>query len=215
MRHDTHTHTLYSDGIGSVLDNIAEAERKGLSVVAITDHSHYVLRGSFESYIREVRRWGEEAEIEVLVGLEGNAVERGVDVPEWAAEKLDFVIASVHEWVEGPERYLKLIKDAILDEKVDVIGHFGANFPYTGSPSVEELKEILKLAEENGKAFEISSAYRVPELDFVRECIKRGIKLTFASDAHRPSRVGDVGWSEKVFRKAGGKKEDLLFGEFL
>ena len=215
MRHDTHTHTLYSDGIGSVLENIQEAERKGLSLVAITDHSHYVLNGNFESYVREIERWKGEAETVVLAGLEGNAVDGGVDVPEWAAKKLDFVIASVHEWVERPERYLELVREALMDEKVDVIGHFGASFPYAGFPSMEELEEILELAEENGKAFEISSAYRVPELEFIRECVKRGIKLTFASDAHRPSRVGDISWSEKVFRKAGGRKEDLLFEEFL
>ncbi len=81
---------------------------------------------------------------------------------------------------------------------------------------MEELNEVLELAEANGKAFEISSRYRVPELDFIRECIKRGgIKLTFASDAHFPEGVGNVGWSEKVFKKAGGKREDLLFEEFL
>jgi len=49
----------------------------------------------------------------------------------------------------------------------------------------------------------------------LKECVRRGIKLTFASDAHTPRRVGGVRWSEKVFIKAGGKREDLLFGELL
>ncbi len=211
--HDAHTHTLYSDGLGEVFENIAEAERKGLSLVAITDHSHLI--ENFNAYLSEIRRWGEESEITVLAGIEGNVTPNGVDVPDWMAKKLDFVIASVHEWVEGPEQYVELVRVALLDENVDVIGHFGASFPYTGFPSVEELEEILGLAESKGKAFEISSRYRVPDLDFVRECVRRGIKLTFASDAHRPERVGNVSWSERLFKKAGGKREDLLFGEFL
>ncbi|WP_010478985.1 PHP domain-containing protein [Thermococcus zilligii] len=213
--HDTHTHTVYSDGIGTVSDNIAAAEEKGLRVLAITDHSHYLEPKTLNRYVREVRQWAEDSEVVVLAGVEGNITENGVDVPTFMAKKLDFVIASVHEYLETPGQYLELVKIALMDEEVDVIGHFGANFPYTGFPGTEEIGEILELAEANGKAFEISSRYNVPELDFVRECIRRGIKLTLASDAHTPGDVGSVGWSESVFLKAGGKKEDLLFEEFL
>ncbi|MCD6523916.1 MAG: PHP domain-containing protein [Thermococcus sp.] len=215
MLHDAHTHTLHSDGLGEVFENIAEAERKGLSLVAITDHSHYVLGSNFNAYLNEIRRWGEDSGIKVLAGIEGNITPNGVDVPAWAAEKLDFVIASVHEWVDRPEEYVGLVKAALIDENVDIIGHFGASFPYIGYPPWEDLVELIELAEENGKAFEISSRYRVPDLEFVRECIRRGVKLTFASDAHRPEKVGNVGWSVSIFRKAGGKPEDLLFEEFL
>lgn len=143
-----------------------------------------------------------------------------VDVPPEIAGKLDYVIASVHLWLDDPPgEYIKLAELALLDENVDVIGHFGgASFPYIGYPDGgEDLLGLIELAEERGgKAFEISSRYRVPpDLDFVRECVRRGVKLTFASDAHRPEDVGNVSWSERLFRKAGGTKEDLLFGELL
>lgn len=213
--HDTHTHTVYSDGTGAIADNIAAAEERGLKLLAITDHSHYFEPRTINRYVREVRRWAEDSEVRVRVGLEGNITGNGVDVPAFIAEKLDFVIASVHEWLETPGEYLELVKLALLDESVDVIGHFGANFPYIGFPAREELQEVLELAEANGKAFEISSRYRVPDVEFIRECVRRGIKLTFASDAHSPRGVGNVGWSEKAFIKAGGKKEDLLFAELL
>ena len=212
--HDAHTHTAYSDGLGSVYENIAVAERKGLRVLGITDHSHYLLGRGLNHYLREIKRWGSEAELTVLAGVEANITRDGIDIPHWAVEKLDYVIASVHEWVETPEEYLTLVKGALEDE-VDVIGHFGASFNYIGYPTDEELREIMELAEAKGVAFEISSRYRVPELDFVRECIRRGIKLTFASDAHFPEAVGSVSWSERVFKKAGGRREDLLFGELL
>ena len=213
--HDTHTHTVYSDGSGAIADNIAAAEEKGLKLLAITDHSHYLGLRTVNRYVREVRGWAEDSEVRVLVGVEGNITPGGVDVPDWMADKLDFVIASVHEWLETPDEYLTLVKAALMDENVDVIGHFGANFPHIGFPEKEELEEILDLAETRWKAFEISSRYRVPDVEFIRECIRRGIKLTFASDAHTPRSVGNVGWSEKMFLKAGGKREDLLFGEFL
>jgi putative hydrolase len=213
--HDAHTHTSYSDGLGTVGDNIASAEERGLSLVAITDHSHYLMGRAFNRYIREIKRWGEESEITLLAGIEGNITPNGLDVPDFVAKKLDFVIASVHEWLQTPGEYIELVKTAIVDENVDVIGHFVANFPYIGFPSREEMDEVSELAEANGKAFEISSSYKVPDIDFVQECIRRGIKLTFASDAHSPREVGNIGWSERIFLKAGGGKEDLLFGELL
>ncbi|WP_258083970.1 PHP domain-containing protein [Thermococcus thermotolerans] len=213
--HDAHTHTVYSDGIGGITENIAAAEEKGLRLLGITDHSHYLSERTLGRYVREIKRWGGEADITVLAGIEGNITSGGVDLPDVMAKKLDYVIASVHEWLESPSQYIELVKLALLDENVTVIGHFGANFPHIGYPALEELEEILDLAEANGKAFEISSRYRVPDIDFIRECIKRGVKLVFASDAHYPPAVGRVSWSEKVFKKAGGTKEDLLFGEFL
>ena len=213
--HDTHTHTVYSDGNGAIADNIAIAEDRGLKLLAITDHSHYLGPKTLNRYVREVRRWAEDSEVRVLVGVEGNITVGGVDVPDWMAEKRDFVIASVHEWLKTPEEYLKLVKVALMDEHVHVIGHFGANFPYIGFPGIEELREVLELAEANEKAFEISSRYHVPDVEFVEECIRRGIKLTFASDAHSPQEVGNVSWGERVFLKAGGEKGDLLLGELL
>ncbi|ANF21913.1 PHP domain-containing protein [Thermococcus piezophilus] len=212
---DMHTHTSYSDGVGTILENLAEAERKGLRLLGISDHIHYFTPKSFNAYLRDINTAGKDSEIVLLSGIEANIEPNGQDIVEYFAERLDYIIASVHRWVETPREYIELVKTALMDDNVDVIGHFGANFPYIGYPSRDELMEILELAEANGKAFEISSRYRVPELDFVRECIKRGIKLTFASDAHWPKDVGNVSWSEKVFRKAGGRKEDLLFSELL
>ncbi|ADT84036.1 PHP domain-containing protein [Thermococcus barophilus] len=214
---DIHTHTQYSDGIGMIGDNVAEAEKKGLKLVGISDHVHYFTPKRLNTYISEIRQIKKDSEITVLAGIEANILATGVDITTEMAKKLDYVIASAHVWLDpgGIDAYLDLIKIAIQDENVDIIGHFGNVFPYIGYPSYEEYLEIVELAEEYGKAFEISSRYRVPELDFIKLCIRRGIKLTFASDAHIPSDVGAIRWSEKVFKKAGGTREDLLFSELL
>ena len=40
---DYHTHTVYSHGTGSIMDNVMAARKKGLTEIAITDHgiSHF------------------------------------------------------------------------------------------------------------------------------------------------------------------------------
>ncbi len=213
--HDAHTHTTYSDGSGSIGDNVASAEARGLLLLGITDHGHYMSPGTFKRYVREVRRWAAESGLVLMLGVEGNITENGVDVPEWMARELDYVIASVHRRVRTADEYIRLVRMALISGEMDVIGHFGASFPHVGFPREGELREVLELAEAKGVAFEINASYHVPDVAFLRECIKRGVKLTFASDAHSPEEVGRVGWSEKVFRRAGGRREDLLFGEIL
>ena len=37
---DYHTHTTFSHGKGSILDNATEAKARGLKVLAITDHGY-------------------------------------------------------------------------------------------------------------------------------------------------------------------------------
>ncbi|WP_461866359.1 PHP domain-containing protein [Thermococcus sp.] len=214
---DLHTHTVFSDGIGEISDNIAGAEQRMLKLVGISDHIHYFTPKTFNSYVSQIKRFKEESEITVLAGIEANIFPNGVDITDEMARMLDYVIASAHVWLEPgrADLYLKLIKIALQDENVNIIGHFGNLFPHIGYPKEEELMEIIELAEANGKAFEISSRYKVPELSFVKACIQKGVKLTLGSDAHMPKEVGRIGWSLKLFRKAGGKNEDLLFSEML
>lgn len=214
---DIHTHTKFSDGIGDIPDNIAEAERKRLQIIGISDHLHFFSNHVLNSYVSIIKQLKKESEIVVLAGIEANILPDGVDITSEIRKKLDYAIASVHIYftLGGHEEYLNLVKVAIQDENIDIIGHFGNVFPYIGYPSIEEYKEIVALAEEYGKAFEISSRYRAPELDFIKLCIEKGVKLTFGSDAHQVRDVGNISWSLKAFQKAGGKKEDLLFSELL
>ncbi|AFK22841.1 hypothetical protein Py04_1267 [Pyrococcus sp. ST04] len=200
-----------------VQDNVSWAEKRGLKIVGISDHIHFFTPSTFSKYIREIEEAKKESEITVLAGIEANITEFGTDITDEFAKKLDYVIASVHEWFREGEvhKYLEYVKAGIMDDNVDIIGHFGNTFPWIGYPTWEDVLEIIKLAEEHGKAFEISSRYKVPDLEFIKECIKRGVKLSLATDAHRPEDVGKIQWSLKMFEKAGGKKEDLVFSEYL
>ena len=38
IKADYHSHTTYSDGKGSVLDNVRAARKKGIMTIAISDH---------------------------------------------------------------------------------------------------------------------------------------------------------------------------------
>ena len=76
---DYHTHTTYSHGKGSILDNAMVAKNKGLKEIAITDHgfSHKtfgVKRSSIENIIMDVEKAKQATGVNVLFGIEENFI---------------------------------------------------------------------------------------------------------------------------------------------
>ncbi|RLF78922.1 hypothetical protein DRN44_09730, partial [Thermococci archaeon] len=124
---DLHTHTRFSDGTGYIRDNIAEAERKGLRIVGISDHIHFFTPHVLNSYLSLINQAKKESETIVLAGIEANILPEGVDITDDMRKRLDYVIASVHMYFNlgSHYKYLELVKTAIQDENVDIIGHFG------------------------------------------------------------------------------------------
>lgn len=94
-----HTHTTYSDGKGSVRDNIESAIKKNLHSIGISDHSFtecdtsYCMKlSSYPSYHKEVRELAAlyADRIPVFLGLEKDYFS------ECDREKYDYIISSVH-----------------------------------------------------------------------------------------------------------------------
>ena len=111
---DYHTHTTYSHGKGSVRDNVAEAVRKGLKEIAITDHGlRHVIFGLRERKIPDLRVEIDSAmrefdNISVLLGVEANLCGRrgNVDVKDEQKELFELIIGGYHKAV-----YMKRISE--------------------------------------------------------------------------------------------------------
>ena len=77
---DYHTHTIDSDGINTIDENIAAAKKRGLSEVGITDHAHYRARNKkkrLENALlakAQVLRSGKLHGIKTFYGTECNVV---------------------------------------------------------------------------------------------------------------------------------------------
>lgn len=107
---DYHTHTKYSHGQGTVLENIEAARRKGLQEVAITDHgpANPVLGIRRADVLLDIKQVvdGYNAkfdDIRILTGVEANIVgsDGRLDIPRSILKKLDIVLAGLHRftWV--------------------------------------------------------------------------------------------------------------------
>ena len=132
MVYDHHTHTTYSHGKGSIIDNARVAHEKGLKSIAITDHGPgNFLYGMKMKLIPEMRKDIREAralypDVRVFLGVEANTILKvpylDVKPSEW--EKLDIVLAGYHFAVMGsgmvPNR-LGLKSQSLLVQNTDMI----------------------------------------------------------------------------------------------
>src|SRR4051795_9941365 len=132
LRGDLHMHTVLSDGRNTAEEMALACRDRGLSYIAITDHSashgfgNDVSPDELRRQIERVRDLNERIEgIEILIGTESNI---GVDgSPDYADDllaELDWVIASVHtSFGMDATAMTDRIVAAIEHPLVDAIGH--------------------------------------------------------------------------------------------
>ena len=135
--YDFHTHTVYSHGKGSILDNAISAKNKGIKGIAITDHgfSHPAFgmrRRKLEQMRQDCISAQEQTGVKVLLGIESNilGLEGKTDVKPSDYDKLDIFLAGVHRFVT----YSKFS---------DYFNLFGANF-FTSALKLKPNDKIVK-----------------------------------------------------------------------
>ena len=77
---DLHTHTAYSDGRGSVEENVRAAEAAGLAAVAVSDHlfargdEEHSVRGQLRRRAVDLQQAAAWAEVRVIAAVEGTVL---------------------------------------------------------------------------------------------------------------------------------------------
>lgn len=153
----------------------------------------------------------------------------------------DYVIGSVHsvgevsifnknrwkglsreEKVASKETYYELIRQSARTGMFQILGHIDAmkgNYPaFTDIPAAQAIDETLKTIAEHEVAIEINTSGKTklsggwyPDDSILERALHFGVSVTFGSDAHTPSRVGDE-WDEVARRlKEIGFREWVYF----
>jgi histidinol phosphatase-like PHP family hydrolase len=74
----------------------------------------------------------------------------------------------------------------------------------------EWMKSLILTALDNNVAIELSGAWEVPNVEFVRLCLKQGVKVSVGSDAHTVKEIGNVVYPLKILNLVKVKVEDLF-----
>lgn len=191
LKEDYHVHTNYNDHADSnltVKNVVIEAERKGLEIIALTEH----VRESSEwihNYLNEIANCKKKTKVKVIPGFEAKILSDGnIDCREDIARDY-FIIASFHTKYYDKAIWINALKKVIENKYVNVIGHLAPESSF--QVNIEEIEEFAKLLSIHDKIVEVNAKYKRPPENWVKIFIKRGVRFHLGSDAHSLSEIGN------------------------
>lgn len=198
---DTHTHTLASGhAYSTIRENAEAAEKKGLELLAITEHAPRMLGSCNVIYFQNLRVVDRQAYgVELLMGVELNILdeEGNVDLDQNLLQKMDIAIASLHIPCFKPgsrEFNTQACINAMKNPWVNILGHpDDARYPVDYPALVQAAKEYGVLLELNNSSLRPGGSRKDPrelDMEMLKLCEKYQVPIVLGSDAHVDTDVG-------------------------
>jgi putative hydrolase len=208
---DTHTHSVASGHAYSTVEELARAaRRKGLYGFVLTDHGPALEGGTHRYHFSNMRVLPLKLHgVRLYRGVEANILDISgkVDLDPYYLEKLDFVMAGLHEICLEPgteEENTRTLEAVLANPYVDAVSHPGnPMFPV-------DFRRVVAAAKANGKALELNaSSLRIRKgsdercLAIARLCAEAGARVVCGSDAHWSGDVGRLEGALALVKSAG------------
>jgi DNA polymerase (family 10) len=219
---DLHVHSTWSDGSLSILEMATAAAKRGLRVIAITDHSAGLSVAGGLDMARHEKQASEIRKVQAELGdrillLHGSEVEikadGSLDYPDEFLASLDVVVASLHVGLRQPrEQVTRRAIDTIRNPNVDILGHPTGRLIPDREGADLEMDAVLAAAAETGVALEINAHPARLDLDDVhaRRAKEMGIPISIDTDAHSEDDLDRLFYGVAVARRAWLTKEDVI-----
>lgn len=218
---DLHMHTNATDGTGTIREMADAAIQRGLSYIAITDHSKRVSMAMGLDAERLREQWKlideirpeYEGRLQILKGIECDILEPGgMDLPDDCLAEADWVLASVHYGQRQPrDQITERILGAIENPYVTCIAHPTGRL-INRRPAYEvDIDAVLKSAAEHGTLMELNANPARLDLNDVHlAAAKRlGIPIVINTDAHAVEGLDVMRFGIKQARRGGLTKQDV------
>ncbi|MGF1467660.1 MAG: PHP domain-containing protein [Sandaracinaceae bacterium] len=222
LRGALHNHTVASDGSHSLAEMRDAAARRGLSYLAITEHSEAAayargleperLRAQVEA-IRALNEASDGACV-LLTGIESDILRDGsLDYDDATLAGLEVVVASVHRrHGQGRDEMTARMVRAAHNPRTAVIGHPTGRLLLGRAPSEVDIDALLDACLEAGCAIELNAQPQRLDLgvEHLGRARERGVPISIAADAHSVDSLGYLEHGVAVARRAGLRPEDVL-----
>jgi DNA polymerase (family 10) len=220
---DLHVHSNGSDGNLSILEMARAALKRGIKVIAFTDHS---LGLGVANGLSIERHKQQQLEIEAARRKLGTGIrilhateleikaDGTLDYPDEFLAGLDLVVASLHSSLRQPRAQItaRLVK-AIRNPHVDIIGHpTGRHLMPEQEGADLDMDAVLAAAAESGVALEINAHPSRLDLDDVtaRRAKELGIPISINTDAHTENDLDNLHFGVATARRAWLTPADVI-----
>lgn len=206
---DTHTHT-YASGhaYSTLMENIKWASENGIEVLATTDHGPTMPGGPSRLYFANLKSVPRILEGVIhLRGCEANIidVDGTLDIPEKTLQRLDIILASLHDvCIETREKELntKALINVMDNPLVDIICHTGNPiFPIDYEAVIKKAKETGKIIELNNGSFKARPGSSENCREIAKLCKKYEVPVMVNSDAHFFTAIGKFTFADELIRE--------------
>ncbi len=221
IRGDLHMHTSATDGNATIREMADAAIDRGLSYIAITDHSQRVsmamgldpkrLRSQWRM-IDEIRP-EYEGRLTILKGIECDILEKGgMDLPDDCLAEADWVLASVHYGQKQPkDQITDRILGAIENPYVHCIAHPTGRLLNRRPPYEVDMEAVMIAVKANRKLMELNAnPARLDLNDIHLAAAKRmEIPIVINTDAHSTDGLDVMKYGIKQARRGGLTRDDV------
>lgn len=209
---DFHTHTTYTHGTSTIIENAMQADNLGLKYLATTEHSYkstyHIKSGDLDKMRKDIEDAQKSCKVKLLLGIEANLISRqgDIDISDEELEKLDVVVLGFHKMTRvKPIEWFKFVLPNILRKKptkkqierntmaylkamekhkINILAHLQYAGCYVDCERIA--KECVKrniYIELNGKRINFSKSD-------IEKMVATGVKFIVDSDAHDVFSVG-------------------------
>lgn len=227
LKIDLHLHTIASrHAHNTILEYINQAKKLKMKVIGISDHGPgnggSLVNRTFLNCLSRIPRVVNG--IRVLKGVEADVVTNNgeIDVDDEMVNKLDFVIANIHENAiysdQGKKKNTETMIKAIKLGKIDIISH-----PFWTRIFDYDMKKTSEEACKNNVLLEIDLHYLaqapkwpfvIPNLKTMIEVVKKYKKKVIVnSDAHNIWELADDSILKK-YKKEIGLTDDMIINNY-
>ncbi|MEK7790190.1 MAG: DNA polymerase/3'-5' exonuclease PolX, partial [Deltaproteobacteria bacterium] len=221
LRGTFHNHTTESDGVATLEQMAAKAQKMGLEYLGISDHSKsaYYANGlkpdRVKKQFKEIDKLNEKINnFRILKGSEVDILGDGsLDFPDSLLAEFDFVIASVHSKFNMSEKEMtKRVITALKNKYVTMIGHPTGRLIPTREPYPINLHELVIAAADYGKALELNANPHRFDIDWkiCKYAKSKGVPVSINPDAHSTEGLEDLEYGIGIARKGWLTKENVL-----
>ena len=227
--YDFHTHTVYSHGTGSIMENALVAKNKGIKLIGITDHGFnhpcYRVKRKYLPQMKEecAGAYGQTG-VKVLLGIEANiiGISGATDVKKSDYEYLDLYLAGIHRFVKCDKfsDYFKLLganmfanafrvkppKSLVRDCTAAYVNAIKNNpidiVTHVNFCCFADAVEVARCCEDYGTYFEINTKKtHLSDEEWQNVIDKTNVGFVVDSDAHSPDRVGDTLLADELMKR--------------